>query len=57
VLALAALGSAAVFGELVALLEFGKFLFKIHGGRIISGGAGGCFRRRKRQLRFAARMS
>jgi hypothetical protein len=37
VLALAALGSAAIFGELVALLEFGKFLFEIHAGRIIAG--------------------
>jgi hypothetical protein len=34
VLALAALGSAAIFGELVALLEFGNFLFEIHAGII-----------------------
>src|SRR5579863_2629997 len=37
VLALAALGSAAVFGELVAFLQFSNFLFEIHGGRIIAG--------------------
>ena len=37
VLALAALGSAAIFGELVALLEFGNFLFEIHAARIIAG--------------------
>jgi hypothetical protein len=37
VLALAALGSAAIFGELVALLEFGNFLFEIHAGKDYSG--------------------
>ena len=30
VLALAALRSAAVFGELVSFFEFGDFLFEIH---------------------------
>ena len=40
VLALAALRASSVFGELVALLQFGEFLFEIHGGEIIAGGAG-----------------
>jgi hypothetical protein len=31
VLALATLGAPAIFGELVSLVEFGDFLFEIHG--------------------------
>ena len=37
VLALAALLSAAVFGQLIARLQFGEFLFEVHGGEIIAG--------------------
>ena len=29
--------ATAIFGELVTLLQFSQFLFKIHGGRIIAG--------------------
>ena len=37
VLLFAALLATAVFGEVVALLQFSQFLFEVHGGRIIAG--------------------
>jgi hypothetical protein len=33
-LAFAAFGAAAVFGQFIAALQFGDFLFKIHGPRL-----------------------
>ena len=40
VLLFAASLAAAVFGQVVALLQFSQFLFEVHGGRIIAGCAG-----------------
>jgi hypothetical protein len=37
-LPLAALRASALFGQLIALLQFCKFFFEIHGARIIAGG-------------------
>src|SRR3982074_1972555 len=46
VLPFTALFAAAVFGEVIAFLYFCKFLFEVHGGRIIAGWRGQELRRR-----------